>query len=169
MKLNQILSLATISAAIYLTSCRTTEENYRAAYLQATMEAQTAENTSKEIETIIAPERIVNTSPTDKDNIITKTDFIFVVDGEKSDLKPYSVVVGDFTQQFIAKSYRDRLINEHQTHSYILRNSENRFFTIIEGFETEAEAKNYIYELENEGKIKLPIERAWILIDAKNS
>ncbi len=139
-------------------SCKTTEENYRAAYQQAilTKESKAA---SSDVESIIPQQRIHTVTETDSNQIVTKLEFVVVVGGARSELHTYNVVVAEFTQLFNAKSFRDRLIAQQQTQSYVLRNNHNKYFTIIQGFDTKTEAIEYINNLD----IKLPIPKAWIL------
>ncbi|MFI3239730.1 MAG: SPOR domain-containing protein [Bacteroidales bacterium] len=162
---NNIILLIILSLSV--ASCKTTESNYREAYLKAiNTTAEEQENNS--IESQIEQKRITPVITENNNNeIVIKREFVTVVDGERSLLNNYNVVVAEFTQMFNAKSFRDRLTSQHQTSSYVLKNNKNKYFTIINGFNTRNEAIEYIQKLESENKIQLPIAKAWIIYAIK--
>lgn len=147
-------------------SCKTTESNYREAY-QIAISNNKANETDSNIESQISQKRITPVTENSDNDIVIKREFVTVVDGERSLLNSYNVVVAEFTQQFNAKSFSNRLISQHQTSSYVLKNNKNKYFTIIEGFNTRDEAIEYIQKLESENKIQLPIAKAWIIYAIK--
>ena len=72
------------------------------------------------------------------------------------------MVVGEYKQAFNARSFRDRLKKEEKP-AYVVIDSEKVYYVIAHGFDTSAEAAAYIKRIDKEVKMRIPIEKPWIL------
>ncbi len=148
--------------ALALYSCKTSEENYRAAY-DITREHIRARETadSATVEKIRAEKREA-TAIVAGDSVRLITHRVNIVDDPYSTLKRYGVVVGEYKQAFNARSFRDRLKKEEKP-AYVVIDSEKVYYVIAHGFDTSAEAAAYIKRIDKEVKMRIPIEKPWIL------
>lgn len=126
-----------------LMSCKTSEANYRAAYektIAGRDSADAIENTiyganrrSFDARQIIA----------DGDTAEARVQRVVVTDGGGGVaewLHPYSVVVGQFKQEFNAKSMRERLANAGYTRSFVVQTAEPYYYVLLSSHDTQAEA-----------------------------
>lgn len=148
--------------ATLLYSCKTSEANYRAAY-DITREHVRARNAvdSTTYDKIEAEKREA-TAVVAGDSVRLVTHRVNIVDDSYSTLKRYGVVVGEYKQTFNARSFRDRLKNEGKP-AYVVIDSEKTYYVIVHGFDTSAEAASYLKRLDKEVKMRIPIEKPWII------
>ena len=130
------LLFITALAAVGITSCKTTEANYRAAYEKATadndrdvtpfeatvynrirsqMREQTYNLGDKEVKTYIMPVKLTADGG-----------------GIREWLQKYSVVVAEFKQLFNAKSMRTRLVSMGYPRTFIVENGEPYYYIIVD-------------------------------------
>ena len=146
------LILASIAAAVAgLASCKTSEAHYRSAYEKAIAgrDSLTAiENT------IYGRHRRSTTTSvaiagTDTADMITAR--VRVTEGGggiKENLKPYSVVVGQFKQLVNAKSLRERLVDAGYPTAFVVETGEPFYYIVLNSYPTRAEAVRACSELE---------------------
>ncbi|MGN1246039.1 MAG: SPOR domain-containing protein [Muribaculaceae bacterium] len=148
--------------AALLYSCKTSEENYRAAY-DITREHVRARNAvdSTTYDKIQAEKREA-TAVVAGDSVRLVKHRVNIVDDPYSTLKRYGVVVGEYKQAFNARSFRDRLKKEDKP-AYVVIDTEKTYYVIVHGFDTSAEAASYMKRLKDEVKMRIPIEKPWIL------
>ena len=142
MKLLRIAALAALTAPL-LFSCKTTEANYREAYMK-TIEGRNAESVLDS--TIYGRERRQMQSVTlntEAGQIEVKRHLVRITEGgggipEK--LHRYNVVVGQFKQLFNAKSMRERLVDSSFPTAFVVETAEPYYYVVLASFDDAAEA-----------------------------
>lgn len=139
-----------------LFSCKTTEENYRAAY-EKTVEGR---EESQELEsTIYGANRrgmAETTISTAKGKVNVRRQRVRITEGTASSqnaLKQYNIVVGQFKQVFNAKSLRDRLAELGYPEAFVAETSEPYYYIIVASYGEATEAADALAEI----KAKKPI------------
>ena len=157
-----MLSMAILS--LIGTSCKTSEENYKAAY-EIAARKQMGE-TGRDVSGFIEREkRLSDKKVILGDTVKVVTERVKMVDGEDAAIQNYSVVVGDFKQVFNARSFCTRINNAENNAklpAYVLINNEKRYYVVYRGFATKEEAATFLSNKEN-FKVKSPLEEPWIL------
>ena len=150
-------------AALALTACRSSEENYREAYEKAMERRQTgiaAETYAK-----IEAERQRYTHVINGDSVRMIYMNVNVAIDSTDVVYPFNVVVASFTQRINAKSYRDRLREECGLKgSYVLQGGpDKQFFVVAQGFDTHTEAAAMLHDLDQKVCLKILEPLPWIL------
>ena len=161
MKNYLILLLVTV-AVTGITSCKSNEANYRAAYDRTVERQREMEGVDESTYARIEAERTANTAVVGGDSVRMVVNRVNIVDAESADLKPYGVVVGEYKQLFNARSFRDRLKKEGHP-SYVVKDSESNYYVIAEGFDTSVEAADFMKNISDRIKMRIPIPKPWIL------
>ncbi len=152
MKKTFFLGFIAVALLIGVSSCKSKESAYKAAYMKA-QEKEVAEEVpvENEVVTIQAPvqERVSN-------------ERISIIDDDASKLKLYNVVVGSFSVKTNASSLKERLIKDGYN-TFIARNNQMMYRVIAGSFDTRKEAE----ELRDAIKLKYSPEfsDAWLLIN----
>ncbi len=145
---------------LLVTSCKSSESNYRMAYEKA--KAAMNDGVSAETTARIETEKKSNTAVIAGDSLRLITDRVNIVDDKSAVMKPFGVVVGEYKQLFNARSFRDRLKKEGQP-AYVVMNGERMYFVVAHGFDTSVEAAEFLKNVRAKVKMKIPIEKPWIL------
>ena len=157
--------LAFAAFALALVGCKTTEENYKAAYDKAV--ARTQENVGQEAYDKVQAEKRRYTEVVNGDSVRIVRAFTNIVDGAPSDVRKYSVVVAVFDQLINARSYRDRLREQEGFESYVvLNNADKKYHVILQGFDDKPQAAAFIRNLQDNPafiKMKILVPIPWIL------
>lgn len=131
------------AAAVAATSCRTTEANYRAAYEKAVA----GRDSLTAIENTIYGRHRRNASTSlsvvGNDTVEMISTRVRVTEGGggiNENLKPYSVVVGQFKQLVNAKSLRERLADAGYPGAFVVETAEPYYYILLSSFPTRAEA-----------------------------
>ena len=152
MKKTFFLGFIAVALLIGVSSCKSKESAYKAAYMKA-QEKEVAEEVpvENEVVTTQAPvqERVSN-------------ERISIIDDDASKLKLYNVVVGSFSVKTNASSLKERLIKDGYN-TFIARNNQMMYRVIAGSFDTRKEAE----ELRDAIKLKYSPEfsDAWVLIN----
>lgn len=158
--ISSILFIMLLSAA----SCKTTEENYKAAYDIAVRKQETG--AGRDVSSFITRERRLNEyKQVGTDSVRIVIENVSVIDGPVNNIGKYGVVVGEFKQVFNAKSYRDRINNaENNTDApaFVAMNSMKQYYVIYRSFDTKTAAAAFLKD-KNNFKIKTQIDETWIL------
>lgn len=127
-----------------VTSCRTTEENYRAAYDKAIVGRDSAIAFDN---TIYGRHRrnigVQTLAGADGDTVEMRTLYVKLTEGGggvKEWLRPYSVVVGQFKTSTNAISMRERLVDAGYSGAFVVENGEPYYFVLLSSFPTREEA-----------------------------
>lgn len=158
--IGSIVFMMLLSAA----SCKTTEENYKAAYDIAVKKQESG--AGRDVSSYISRERRLNEyKQVGTDSVRIVIEHVSVVDGPVNNAKKYGVVVGEFKQVFNARSYRDRINNAEnspETPAFVVMNAMKQYYVIYRSFDTKTGAATF---MKNKGnfKINTQTDEVWIL------
>ena len=156
-----VMSLVLLVAA---TSCKTTEENYKAAYDIAVKKNE--KGADKGITAIIEKEKRMNEyTVIEGDSVRVITELVTLLDANGAAMKRYGVVVGEYKQVFNARSFRNRINAAEQdtvSPSYVAMSPQKRYYVVYKGFDDKKEASSFMKNKSN-FKINVPIAEPWIL------
>lgn len=132
-----IFVIALVAAAV-LTSCKTTEANYRAAYDVAKarqIERQADDDYDDETKRLLArnKERGVTTHIIGNDTIKVTTLFVKMTYGTTDRVPRYSVVLNQFSQIFNAKAMCNRLRENGYPDAYVFQSATPEYFVAASG------------------------------------
>ena len=158
MKQFNVLLLA-VGAAIALSSCKSSQDAYRAAYENAT-----TENASSSSDVVDLDQKPVMTVPSAKPTTkgtLKKEKVTVVEDDDISSLKKYSVVIGSFIGRSNAIGLRNNMIAMGYN-AFLAKNEMGAFRVIVSSYDTREGAD----EARDTLKMKYAPDRfqdAWIL------
>ncbi len=146
-----------------MTSCHSSEQNYREAYEKAMERRQTgigAETYAK-----IEAERQRYTHVINGDSVRMVYVNANVAIDSTDTASDYNVIVATFSQRINAKSYRDRLREEcGLTGSYVLYGGKDKqYFVVAQGFNNSSDAAAMLHDLEQKVCLKILEPLPWIL------
>ncbi len=155
--------VAVMVASVMMTSCHSSEKNYREAYEKAVERRKTgigAETYAK-----IEAERQRDTHVISGDSVrMVYVNANVAIDSTDAP-SPYNVVVATFSQRINAKSYRDRLREECGFRgSYVLYGGpEKQYFVVLQGFEDKEQAAALLHDIDKKVCLKILEPLPWIL------
>ena len=163
MKSTLYIIVAFVLASMLMTSCHSSEENYREAYEKAMERRQTgigAETYAK-----IEAERQRYTHVINGDSVRMVYVNANVAIDSTDVAHDFNVIVATFTQRINAKSYRDRLREEcGLTGSYVLFGGKDKqYFVVAQGFDNSGDAAAMLRDLDKRVCIKILEPLPWIL------
>ncbi len=163
MKSTLYIIVAFVLASMVMTSCHSSEENYREAYEKAMERRQTgigAETYAK-----IEAERQRYTHVINGDSVRMVYVNANVAIDSTDVAHDFNVIVATFTQRINAKSYRDRLREEcGLTGSYVLFGGKDKqYFVVAQGFDNSGDAAAMLRDLDKRVCIKILEPLPWIL------
>ncbi len=163
MKSTLYIIVAFVLASMVMTSCHSSEENYREAYEKAMERRQTgigAETYAK-----IEAERQRYTHVINGDSVRMVYVNANVAIDSTDVAHDFNVIVATFTQRINAKSYRDRLREEcGLTGSYVLFGGKDKqYFVVAQGFDNSGDAAAMLHDLDKRVCIKILEPLPWIL------
>lgn len=129
----------TALASIALASCKTTEENYRAAYEQAVARRDDNSGIDATVYDKIRREAVTSTRVVNGDTVALKRECVKLaepIDGET--LQQAYLVVAQFKQLFNARSLRDRMKAAGYPDATLLVTREPLYYVALAGGTTEA-------------------------------
>lgn len=159
---NVILSALAVVIALSVSSCKTSEANYRTAYEIAKNKHNAGEAVDEETSRRILQEQTRNTAIVAGDSVRLVKIRVNAVDDESSVVKPFGVVVGEYKQPFNARSFRDRLKQEGKP-AYVVMDGDRVYYVVVRGFDTSPEAAEYLRRVRDDVQMHIPIEKPWIL------
>jgi len=155
--------VAVMVATVMMTSCHSSEKNYRKAYEKAVERRKTgigAETYAK-----IEAERQRYTHVINGDSVrMVYVNANVAIDSTDA-VSPFNVVVATFSQRINAKSYRDRLREECGFRgSYVLYGGpEKQYFVVLQGFEEKEQAAALLHDIDKKVCLKILEPLPWIL------
>ena len=155
--------VAVMVATVMMTSCHSSEKNYREAYEKAVERRKTgigAETYAK-----IEAERQRYTHVINGDSVrMVYVNANVAIDSTDA-VSPFNVVVATFSQRINAKSYRDRLREECGFRgSYVLFGGpEKQYFVVLQGFEDKEQAAALLHDIDKKVCLKILEPLPWIL------
>ncbi len=138
-----LILLTAILSAVGITSCKTTEENYRTAYETAVIQRQEATGIDSTIYGKIRNSANTSTLLVGGVELPMRSEYIgYDADGGSSrdKVKLYNIVVGQFRQIFNAKQMRQRLLDAGYDSAMVVHTREPLYYVITETSSTPAEA-----------------------------
>jgi len=150
-------------AGIVMTSCHSSEKNYREAYEKAIERRQMGINAETYAKIEAEKQRYTHVINGDSVRIIYVNANVAI--DTTAVAKPYNVVVASFTQRINAKSYCDRLREECGLKgSYILYGGRDKlFYVVAQGFDDDEAAAAMIRDIDKKVCLKVLESLPWIL------
>ncbi len=140
--------IAIITATAIFTGCKTTEENYRAAYELATKKDNSGIDSTiySRIRREARPQKVV----IDGDTIAMRSEYVKLTPGYREGIVfgPYNVVIAQFKQLFNAKSVMKRAIEAGYTNAFIVETREPLYYVVAVSVSTPAEARTQLEKIE---------------------
>jgi hypothetical protein len=163
MKSTLYLIVALVLTSVMMTSCHSSEANYREAYEKALEHRKTG--ISAETYAKIEAERQRYTHVINGDSVRMVYVNANVAIDSTDVASDYNVVVATFSQRINAKSYRDRLRQEcGLTGSYVLYGGKDKqYFVIAQGFDDSGDAAAMLHDLDKKVCLKILEPLPWIL------
>lgn len=154
--MRKILPLIAFVVALGLCSCRTTEENYRAAYEKA-KEKQI--ETGDSISTLGLKNEATPKNMSFGDIVLPiRTEPVGITKdggGEVSDLKLYNVVAGTFRQRFNAVSMAQRLQSNGYEKPFVIHNRLGMYYVVVGSVATPDMAKQLLDRIDSDKNFTL--------------
>lgn len=130
-------------ALLGIASCKTSEENYRAAYEKAIAGRDSLTALDNTIYGAGRRNMGSRTAVAGADTAEVRTARVAVTDGGggiREWLHPYSVVVGQFKQLFNAHSMRERLADAGYPRAFVVETAEPYYYVILSSHDSQSEA-----------------------------
>lgn len=155
--------VALVLTSVMMTSCHSSEKNYREAYEKAAERRKTgigAETYAK-----IEAERQRYTHVINGDSVRMVYVYANVAIDSTDAVSPYNVVVATFSQRLNAQSYRDRLREECGFKgSYVLFGGpDKQYYVVLQGFDNKEQAAALLHDIDKKVCLKILEPLPWIL------
>ncbi len=153
-----IFYMAGLILALGVVSCKTNENNYRAAYQAAVAHREEASGLDSTIYARIRNQAVESKLATGNDTLPIKTEYIgYPKDGGASREKVlrYNIVVGQFKQIFNANAMRQRLLSAGYEDAMILNTREPLYYVIAAACSTAAEAAELYNKVKSDSGLVL--------------
>jgi len=160
--MKHIIYIAAALSLLGAASCKTSEENYRAAYEKA-IAGRTDSGADPLDGTVYdAARRPLGTriAVAGTDTALVKVLRVKVTEGGGGPaewLRPYSVVAGSMKQRFNALSLRQRLAEAGFPRVFVVETAEPRYYVVTESYDTEAEAVAECTRLRADSAFPVPL------------
>ncbi len=154
--MKKLLLICLAVAALLATGCKTTEENYRAAYEKAISARQKDDIDTTEFKGFRRELKQSGVVTASGDTIAVRTLIVSLVDANNAPapLKRYSIVVGQFKLLFNATSMSERLQDAGFSTAEVVKTGEPYYYVIISTHSSVTDANAAMQAL---SKQKLPI------------
>ncbi len=158
--------LMVAAMVIILAGCKTTEENYRQSYEAAVAKRNATEAAADSVDNTIHNKIMEASKPYSKTEggktaLYLQGNMWQAYNAEKNKMKRYNVVVGAMRQLFNAKAFCSRL-EANGAKAYVIQNGAKDYYVVAEGFDTFAEAADYVNNIDKKLKIKLPLTEPFV-------
>ncbi len=168
MKKRRFIGLIAVAVTLVLMSgCKTSEDNYRAAYEVARQHQQ--DGVDDETYSLMKAEEMPSAVAVGNDTLRIKTEIVALYIDKQNDagekMYPYNVVVGQFRQVFNAKAMRDRL-KLYGYSPYIVATREPLYYVVASGCSDKEEAAALIKRMEADKKVVMKKPFPWVLMPA---
>jgi hypothetical protein len=146
-----------------MTSCHSSEKNYREAYEKAMERRKTGIGAETYAKIEAERQRYTHVINGDSVRMVYMNANVAI---DSTDVpKPYNVIVATFTQRINAKSYRDRLREECGfAGSYVLFGGPDKlYYVVLEGYDDRESAAAMLRDLDKKVAMKILEPLPWIL------
>lgn len=155
MNIRYLAGISIILASVALSSCKTTEANYRAAYEKTIAARDSVESFDDTIYGKVRQRGGTKTVETSAGNIDVKTQYVKVTEqggGTAENLYRYNVVAGQFKQKFNALSLRKRLADGRYPGAFVVETAEPYYYIVVGSYTTVDEAAKALEALKAAGE-----------------
>ena len=163
MKKTLYIVLLAIIASLTMTSCHSSEKNYREAYEKAMERRKTGIGAETYAKIEAERQRYTHVINGDSVRMVYMNANVAI---DSTDVpKPYNVIVATLTQRINAKSYRDRLREECGfAGSYVLFGGPDKlYYVVLEGYDDRESAAAMLRDLDKKVAMKILEPLPWIL------
>lgn len=163
MKKTLYIVLLAIIASLTMTSCHSSEKNYREAYEKAMERRKTGIGAETYAKIEAERQRYTHVINGDSVRMVYMNANVAI---DSTDVpKPYNVIVATFTQRINAKSYRDRLREECGfAGSYVLFGGPDKlYYVVLQGYDDRDSAAAMLRDLDKKVSMKILEPLPWIL------
>lgn len=157
------LSLIVLTT-IFMTGCKTSEDNYRAAY--QTAKTASADGIDSTIYAKIRQEAVPTAILANGDSVRTQAEFttIYCEPGDTvPSVIPYGIVVAQFKQIFNAKAMRQRLREAGYPNACIVSTREPLYYVVAESHNDINSAAKGLQRITDDNAVKTRAPFPWIL------
>lgn len=155
---------ATCALTATLCGCKTSEDNYRAAYELARQNDRSGIDSTTYAR--IRNEAIPVSAVVDGDTLRMKAEYVRLTEGESADgarLMPRNIVVAQFKQIFNARSLRRRLLELGYTDALILETREPLYYVVAATASDNAAALQLRQQIAADSRIPMRAPFPWVL------
>lgn len=151
--MRQILFITALIGMVFLSGCKTTEENYRAAYQQAKAKADQKAPVEGTIYEQMRREAVGSRLDCGDVSLPMKTELVSTVEGFSSpdSVKRLNVVINAFKQVFNAKSQVKRLRESGFPGALLLQTAEPLYYVVAASVDNPDEAAAVVTRLKADG------------------
>jgi hypothetical protein len=169
MKRVTLLLLIGAAIASTLTGCKTTEENYRAAYEIAKQKNDENDGIEGTIYEKIRKEAISSRLIVDGDSIPMSTVSVSIAANTATpeQVLPYSIVINQFKLEFNARSQAERLDSQGYHGAFVLATAEPLYYVVAATYATPEEAAKGYAKIIKDKNLTLKSPFPWILKPAR--
>ena len=157
------IGVVVVVVSLLLIGCKTTEQNYRNAYLLAKESKKTGSDTLMAVLVKQSQDPIM--TYVNGEQLPMRKEFVSIIaqDGDpKVEIKRYNVVVGRFRQIFNARSMRQRMCDLGYN-SYVLSDRQPVYYVAVESTDTIEKALELYKKVKEDTRVVLKAPFPWVL------
>lgn len=169
MKLTTRLTIFAMTAlAIGMTSCKTNESNYRAAYEAAKQKNEESRGIENTVYEKIRNEAVNSRLIVDGDTIPMMTVNVKIAQSTTTpeQVKRYSLVINQFKQIFNARSQMNRLRENGYPDAFVLETGEPLYYVVAATTDDSEEAQKTYMKIQKDKSVVIRSPFPWLLIPA---
>lgn len=139
-----------IMACGCMTSCKTTEENYRAAYDKAVAGRDSLADFESTVYGRYRRQMRTEVNVVEGDTVAVRVQAVSVTPesgGTEGGFASYGIVVGQFKQLFNAQSLRGRLVEAGYASAFLVNTAEPYYFVVLDSYKTLTDANAALKEI----------------------
>ncbi|MDE6266580.1 MAG: SPOR domain-containing protein [Muribaculaceae bacterium] len=159
------LIVITLLVMGFLTACKPSEKNYRAAY-EAAKAKEAVTPMEETIYANIRKEARHGSAVVDGDTIPMTTEYVSFTTqagGNVLDFHKYNIVVAQFKQLFNAKAMMSRTVEAGYASAFVVQTREPLYYVVACSVKTPSEARMALDSIRSENRIPMKEPAPWIL------
>lgn len=158
-----------VIASFAISGCKTSEENYKAAYEIARQKKEEASGVGSDVYDKMKKEAIDTRLIVDGDSLPMNTVNVKVAAQsiDPAEVKQYNIVVNGFKQVFNAKSQMTRLKAAGYTGAFLLENADALYYVVAGSYTTAEEATAAYNDIVKDRNVVVKAPYPWILRPAR--
>ncbi len=156
-------------ASLAISGCKTSEENYKAAYEIARQKKEDASGVGRELSDKMNKEAIDKRIIVDGDSLPMNTVNVKVAAQsiDPAEVKQYSIVINGFKQVFNAKSQVARLKSAGYAGAFLLENADALYYVVAGSYATAEEAAAAYNSIVKDKNVVMKAPYPWLLRPAR--